>query len=49
MTVGIFISGCLYETIGSFALFALSGFIALAGGAVFKGSQMLDVHLSKPT
>jgi len=42
MTVGFFISGCLYETIGSFALFALSGFIALVGGVVFKGSQMLE-------
>ena len=42
MTVGFFISGCLYETMGSFALFALSGFIALVGGAVFKGSQRLE-------
>ena len=42
MTVGIFISGCLYEIMGSFVLFALSGFIALAGGAVFKGSQMIE-------
>ncbi|RZB35101.1 MAG: MFS transporter, PPP family, 3-phenylpropionic acid transporter [Desulfobacteraceae bacterium Eth-SRB1] len=42
MTVGFFISGCLYETIGSFALFALSGFIALVGGVVFKGSQMIE-------
>ncbi|MBW2662583.1 MAG: MFS transporter [Deltaproteobacteria bacterium] len=42
MTVGFFISGCLYETIGSFALFALSGFIALAGGAVFKVSQIIE-------
>ncbi len=32
MTVGFFISGFLYEHIGSFVLFAVSGFIALAGG-----------------
>jgi PPP family 3-phenylpropionic acid transporter len=42
MTVGIFISGCLYETTGSFVLFALSGFVAHAGGAVSKITQLIE-------
>ncbi|MBL7208323.1 MAG: MFS transporter [Desulfobacterales bacterium] len=42
MTVGFLISGCLYESMGSFALFLISAFIALVGGAVFKGSQMIE-------
>jgi len=42
MTVGFLISGCLYESMGSFALFFISAFIALVGGAVFKGSQMIE-------
>lgn len=35
LMVGFFISGALYERIGSFALFAISGLVALAGGAAF--------------
>ncbi len=35
LMVGFFISGALYERIGSFALFAISGLIALAGGVLF--------------
>ncbi len=35
LMVGFFLSGALYEQIGSYALFAVSGFIALAGGCLF--------------
>ena len=42
LTVGFLISGCLYESMGSFAMFFISAIIALAGGAVFKGSQMIE-------
>ena len=42
LTVGFVISGCLYESMGSFALFIISACIALVGGAVFKGSQMIE-------
>lgn len=42
LTVGFLISGCLYESMGSFALFFISAVIALVGGAVFKGSQMIE-------
>jgi len=38
LMVGFFISGALYEHIGSPALFAISGFIALLGGVVFQAS-----------
>ncbi len=37
LMVGFFISGALYEQIGSFALFALSGGFALMGGLLFQG------------
>jgi hypothetical protein len=33
--VGFFISGALYERIGAFNLFAISGLIALVGGLLF--------------
>lgn len=36
LMVGFFISGALYEQLGSFALFAISGFMALMGGFVFQ-------------
>ena len=42
MTVGFLISGCLYESMGSFAMFFISALIALVGGAVFKGAQMIE-------
>jgi PPP family 3-phenylpropionic acid transporter len=35
LMVGFFISGALYENIGSTGLFALSGLIAMAGGLIF--------------
>jgi PPP family 3-phenylpropionic acid transporter len=38
LMVGFFISGALYEHIGSPALFAISGFIALLGGLFFQAS-----------
>ena len=38
LMVGFFISGALYEHIGSPALFAISGFIALLGGVAFQAS-----------
>jgi PPP family 3-phenylpropionic acid transporter len=38
LMVGFFISGALYEHIGSEALFAISGLIALLGGALFQAS-----------
>jgi PPP family 3-phenylpropionic acid transporter len=36
LMVGFFISGALYERIGSFALFGISGLIALMGGLMFS-------------
>jgi MFS transporter, PPP family, 3-phenylpropionic acid transporter len=36
LMVGFFISGALYEQIGSFALFGISGLIALMGGLIFS-------------
>ncbi len=45
LMVGFFINGYLFETIGSFALFMVSGFIAFAGGVLLKGSQVIDRRL----
>lgn len=42
LMVGFFLSGYLFESIGSFALFMISAFIALAGGILLKASQVLD-------
>jgi PPP family 3-phenylpropionic acid transporter len=42
LMVGFFINGYLFETLGSFTLFRMSGFIALGGGILLKCSQMLD-------
>jgi PPP family 3-phenylpropionic acid transporter len=42
LMVGFFINGYLFETLGSFALFRMSSFIALGGGILLKCSQMLD-------
>ncbi len=47
LMVGFFINGYLFETMGSFALFMISSFIALAGGVLLKCSQMIDLRLSK--
>jgi MFS transporter, PPP family, 3-phenylpropionic acid transporter len=41
LMVGFFISGALYEHIGSFALFAVSSGIALLGGILFQGFELL--------
>jgi len=41
LMVGFLINGYLYEIIGSAPLFIISGFIALAGGLLFKGFQMM--------
>jgi PPP family 3-phenylpropionic acid transporter len=41
LMVGFFISGYFFESWGSFALFFMSGFIALGGGMLFKGFQMI--------
>lgn len=35
LMVGFFVSGALYEKIGSFSLFAISGLITLSGGLIF--------------
>ena len=40
LMVGFFISGALYEHIGSASLFAISAFIALLGGALFQVSLL---------
>jgi len=47
LMVGFFINGYLFEIVGSFALFMISSFIALAGGVLLKCSQMIDLRLSK--
>jgi PPP family 3-phenylpropionic acid transporter len=46
LMVGFFINGYLFEIMGSFALFMISSFIALAGGVLLKCSQMIDHRLS---
>jgi hypothetical protein len=40
--VGFFINGYLFETLGTFTLFMISGFIALGGGLLLKASQLVD-------
>jgi PPP family 3-phenylpropionic acid transporter len=42
LMVGFFINGYLYEIMGSFALFGLSSLIAVGGGLLFKGLQMMN-------
>jgi MFS transporter, PPP family, 3-phenylpropionic acid transporter len=42
LMVGFFINGYLFETLGTFTLFMISGFIALGGGLLLKGSQLVD-------
>ena len=48
LMVGFFINGYLFEIMGSFALFMISSFIALAGGVLLKCSQMIDQRLANP-
>lgn len=43
LMVGFFFNGWLYEPLGPERLFALSGLLALAAGALFKGMQMTSV------
>jgi len=42
LMVGFFFNGYLYERIGSFALFLISGLIALCGGLLFWGFCLID-------
>jgi len=42
LMVGFFLSGYLFESVGSFALFMISAFIALSAGTLLKVSQVLD-------
>ena len=42
LMIGFFLNGYLYEKMGSFALFGISSLIALAGGLLFRGFQMVD-------
>lgn len=42
LMVGFFLNGYLYEKIGSFSLFSISCLIALAGGVILRGFQMLN-------
>ncbi|GBC63932.1 MFS transporter [Desulfonema ishimotonii] len=39
MTVGLFLNGCLYESLGAFRLFFISSLIALGGGILFWYGQ----------
>ena len=41
LMVRFFISGYFFERLGSFSLFFMSGFIALGGGLLFKGFQIM--------
>ena len=42
LMVGFFINGYLFETLGTFKLFMISSLIALSGGLILKGSQIVD-------
>jgi len=42
LMVGFFINGALYARLGSFGLFQVSAWIALAGGVVFGTFQLLE-------
>ena len=42
LMVGFFVSGYFFESLGSFGLFFTSGFIALGGGLIFKGFQLME-------
>lgn len=42
LMVGFFVSGYFFESLGSFGLFFTSGFIALGGGLMFKGFQVME-------
>jgi PPP family 3-phenylpropionic acid transporter len=40
MMVGFLLNGYLYEQLGSYALFGISGLIALAGGVLIRGLSL---------
>jgi PPP family 3-phenylpropionic acid transporter len=42
LMAGFFINGALYAGMGSFGLFQISAWIALAGGAVFGAFQWME-------
>jgi len=44
LMVGLFISGALYERVGSYFLFMSSGLIALSGGILFWRFHMVDLQ-----
>jgi MFS transporter, PPP family, 3-phenylpropionic acid transporter len=48
LMVGFFVSGALYEHIGSQALFGVCGLAALLGGALFQGSILAFRNSSEP-
>ncbi len=48
LMTGFFISGALYERVGSNFLFMASGFIALSGGILFWCFPMVDRQSKKP-
>lgn len=48
LMVGFFINGYLFEILGTYTLFMISGFIALIGGLLLKGSQMMEHNPGKP-
>ena len=48
LMVGFFLNGYLYEIMGSFALFSISSLIAVGGGLMFKGLQMMGRSRSGP-
>ena len=45
LMVGFFINGYLFETLGTFAFFMISSFIALVGGLLLKCSQVMARRL----
>ena len=42
LMVGLFVSGYFFEILGTFKMFMISSFIAMTGGIVLKGSQVMD-------
>jgi PPP family 3-phenylpropionic acid transporter len=48
LMIGFFLNGYLYERMSSFDMFIISSLIALAGGCLLKGSQMIDQRRTKP-
>jgi PPP family 3-phenylpropionic acid transporter len=42
LMVGLFVSGYFFEIFGTFKMFMISSLIAMTGGVVLKGSQVMD-------